>query len=144
MVKSVVEDVPVRPKPSAGDIVVAQLKACTETEPIRIKNGPRAGETFTKLDWKFTIIEGQYEGTDIYGKTGSELSNHPDNDYRHYVEALTGQPLDVGAGVDTDDLLGLIVDIVVKEEPYTKNGVDKVAVKVGQVLAHDYDDQPGF
>jgi hypothetical protein len=141
--KSVVEDAVVIDKPAAGVILQVQLTSCIETGPINIKNGPNAGGTFTKLDWKFKVVDGMYEGLVLSGKTGSELSVHPENDYRHYAEALLQQPLDLGQPLDTDDLLGLVADALVIHEAYTKNGVEKVAVKIGQLLKADFD-RPSF
>jgi hypothetical protein len=136
--KATVQHVEVKEKPDPGDIVVVQLMECKPTEPIKIKRGPRAGQTFVKLDWKFRVVEGQFEDVELYGKTGAELSNHPDNDFRHYCEALLQvESLDVGQGVDTDDLLGLLAYANVIGEPYTKNGQDRLAIKIGSLMPYD-------
>lgn len=82
----------------------------------------RAGEddTFTKWEWEFEIVSGEYGGLRAWGDTDPKLTTHPDNLVRQWGEALRGRPFKLEEGIDTDDLLGLPCVIVVGNTTYTK------------------------
>ena len=98
----------------------AQLTAVVEREiPFKDK---KTGEDriFTKWEWEFAIIEGEFAGLSAWGDTDPKLTNHPDNKVRQWAETLRGRPFEMGEGLDTDDLLGLPCLIVVDNTTYTK------------------------
>lgn len=110
------------------------LKSVEEqTIPYRDK---KTGEekTFTKWTWDFEIVDGEYAGLHIWADTDPKVTSHPDNKPRQFYEALTGVALEVGQGLDTDDLLGLPAAITVRNitgqkrngEPFYKSELDQI------------------
>jgi len=101
--------------------------------PYRDKN---TGEqkTFTKWEWEFQVIEGEFAEKKIWGETNDKLTTHPDNKPRNWAEAILGQELDLGMEFDTDDIVGLIADVTVYHHHYTKNGEDRTIAKIQDVL----------
>lgn len=77
-------------------------------------------DSFTKWTWEFEVIDGEYMGLHAWGDTDPRLTNHPDNKVRQWAETLRGKEFELGEGLDTDDLLGLICAITVDNVEHTK------------------------
>lgn len=97
----------------------AELQAVTE----KVINYKRDGKdkSFTKWEWEFKIVDGEYAGLRAWGETEDRLTTHPDNKVRQWAETLRDKPFDLGEGLDTDDLLNLpctiVVDNTVRDKP---------------------------
>lgn len=105
-------------------------------------------KTATLLQWWFKITDkrddGLYEGRKVRAECDSRLTNHPGNRFRNIAEALIGRPLSVGTEIDPqDDLVGLPVDLTVSHRHYeAKDGSDRIAEEVDEVIAVSGDDAP--
>ncbi len=107
---------------------------------------PKEGQTFepfTKLKWKFRVTSGEYEDKIVYGKTGSKITNNPNNPFYSWTCALLGRELEPGADLDIEDLAGLRCQFTVRHEPQ-KNDKKKFWVNVDEVLTAEGDDNPPF
>lgn len=71
-------------------------------------------KTFQKLNWTFEITQdGDYFGKDVKGETSAFLSDHPENKFRNWAEALLQRKLDLGQILNEQDLEGLSALITV-------------------------------
>jgi hypothetical protein len=103
----------------AGTLLRATLKDL-ESKHFPPRNPQEQG--FTKLNWTWEITEeGEYKGNKIKGECSAFLSDHPDNKFRNWAEALLQRPLDLGQVLDESDLVGLSALITVKYEPDRKD-----------------------
>lgn len=126
------------------------LEVKEETIPFTYKRGEKAGQRgeFTKLTWWWEVTdknagEGIYEGRKVKGECDAKLTTHPGNKFRNWSEALLGRELGVGVGIDPEeDLPGLIADITIKHRPYEKNGEQRIAEEVDEVMSAGSDDTP--
>jgi hypothetical protein len=65
-------------------------------------------KSFDKLNWIFEITEqGEFTGKDVRAETSAYLSDHPENKFRQWSEALLQRPLDLGQVLNEADLEGL-------------------------------------
>lgn len=140
MVRAVVEDQPDRTIPE-DTLLRATLVEVTD-KTIEWKDR-QTGEdkSAVLLEWWFKITDnkvedGLYEGRKVKGETDAKITNHPNNRFRSWAEALLGRDLPVGAGIDTDDdLVGLSCLISVRHRDYTnKQGEKRVAEDIDEVL----------
>lgn len=144
MVKAQVEDEPDRTIPE-DTLLKAEL---VETKDKTIEWADRAtGEkkSAVLVEWWFRVTDrdvnqGLYEGRRVKGETDSKITNHPNNRFRNWAEALLQRELPVGAGVDTDeDLVGLPCIISVRHRPYTHKttGEERIAEEIDEVMPLD-------
>lgn len=82
------------------------------------KKGPQQGEAgqIRRWKWEFSITEGEYAGLHAWGETDDFVSRTTDgttNKAAQWCETLRGQQIQLGEGIDTDDLLGLPAALVV-------------------------------
>lgn len=104
------------------------------TVPYTDKNTGEA-KTFQKLNWKFEITQdGDYFGKTVNAETSAYLSDHPENQFRNWAEALLQRPLDLGNVLNESDLLGLSALITVHYVPDRKDPSKKWR-RVDQVIA---------
>lgn len=125
-----VEDEPDRTIPE--EKIVRGRLADLKTEHV-VPNDP-SKEPFTKLVWWFEVTEdGLYFGRKIKGQTSAKLSNHPNNRFRQYAEALLRQELGVNTAISRSDLLGLPCEFTVRHEKDRKDP-NKIWERVDEVL----------
>lgn len=78
-------------------------------------------DSFTKWKWEFKVTDGEYAGMKLYGETEDRLTNREDNLVRQWSETLLNATIEVGQGLNTDDLIGLPCIVTVRhEEPREK------------------------
>jgi hypothetical protein len=74
-------------------------------------------KTATLLDWWFEITSSphgdEYVGRRVKGSTDAAMSTHPRNKFRGWYEVMLGKSIPAGMTIDTDDIVGLPVDIVI-------------------------------
>lgn len=106
-------------------------------------NDKKTGEpkTFSKIEWTFKIIDGEYQGKDVRGETSAFLTDHPDNKFRNWSEALLNRSLDLGFVLDEQDLVGSVGLITVKYVTDRKDEEKKWA-RVDDVIALSEDEPP--
>lgn len=79
-------------------------------------------KSFTKLNWIFEITEqGEFTGKDVRAETNAYLSDHPENAFRLWAEALLQRPLDLGQVLNESDLEGLSGLIMIQYVPDRKD-----------------------
>lgn len=106
-------------------------------------------DSFKKLNWVFEITEGgEFLGLQVRGETKAFLSDHPDNQFRKFAEALLQRELGMGAQISPDDLVGLPCLITVKYEADRKDSSRKFR-RVDTVMAveggaQQYSQEPPF
>lgn len=98
-------------------------------------------KSFDKLNWKFTLDEPQYNGAVVRGETSAEMSDHPNNTFRMWVEGLLGRDIPVGAVVSEADLIGLSALITIKEVADRRDASKKWR-RVDDVIPLDNGDPP--
>jgi hypothetical protein len=99
----------------------------------------KTGESkeFTKLNWVFEITQsGDFFGSKVRAETSAYLSDHPDNLFRNWAEALLRRPLDLGQVLNESDLIGLSALITVKYEEDRRDSSKKWR-RVEDVIALD-------
>lgn len=110
-------------------------------------NDKKTGEAkeFTKLNWVFEVTQdGEYLSKEVRAETSAFLSDHPENKFRLWAEALMQRPLDLGNVLNESDLVGLSALITVKYEADRKDP-EKKWRRVEDVIALDgpsYDEPP--
>lgn len=66
-----------------------------------------AGNKKNEVSFKFKVVEGEYEGRVLFGRTPTTFTSHPDCKLRAWVLAILGvDDLPVGFTFDTDSLIG--------------------------------------
>ena len=96
--------------------------------------------SITKWTWEWDITGGDYAGLKAWGDTDPKMTNHPDDKVRQWAETLLGVELDMGDGIDTDDLLGLSGLILCNNtEEKKKDGTPFFKSEVVNVLPADYE-----
>jgi hypothetical protein len=79
-------------------------------------------KTKTLLEWWWEVkSDDQYNGRKIKGECEARLTNHPNNRFHNWSEALLQREIPAGMGIDTDDLVGLMAEITVRWEPDKKD-----------------------
>ena len=105
-------------------------------------------DSFDKLIWWFEILDdgpnGTWKGRKIRGQTTANLTNHPNNRFRAWAEALLNRDIGVGFVLDSDDLVGTNCKITVRHEPDRRDPKTKWE-RVDEVLpGGGFDDNPPF
>jgi len=126
----------------------AQLVAVTEREIPYTDKKTGEAKVFSKWEWEFDIVEGEYAGLESLGDTEDRLTNHPDNKVRQWAETLRGSEFEIGEGLNTDDLLGLPCLLVVDNTTYTnKDGKTSYLTPITDLFPSDaipQSDEPPF
>lgn len=124
----------------------ARLKSVVEksVEFTLKRDDPRSGKkkgdksTFDKIVWTFELTGEDYEDEVVYGECKPELTSHPNNRFRLWVEALMQGSLSLGDEIDPEDLVGLECMVLVK---HRVDG-ERIFVEVSQVATIDDEDVP--
>lgn len=99
---------------------------------------------FWKWNWEFQIADGEYQGIKVWEDTDAEFTNHPGNKVRLYAEALLGAEMELGMGLDTDELIGLPCEIVVDNTEYENaKGEVKYITPITQIFPAGTSIDPG-
>lgn len=98
--------------------------------------GPTQGPNSTYLTAELTITEGDASGRKIY--TNLPITGKGAGIFADFVSKCTGEEIDVDAlndlDVDTDDLIGCPLGVVVKQREYPE-GSGEMRHEVARVLA---------
>lgn len=75
-------------------------------------------QTGSSLDWWWEITSSMdsdaYVGRKVKGECPAKMTNREDNKFRQWAEALLNREIPIGAQIDTDDLVGLEADILIR------------------------------
>lgn len=92
-----------------GTIVPARL------ENVEAHSFDWNGEKINKLKWHFTITEqGEWFGKTVQGSTSTAFTSHPNCKAYNWAVAIAGKQYKDGEELDTDDLLGMPSQIIIK------------------------------
>lgn len=141
-----VEDEPDRTIPE-DTILRGVLEEVSEKDIEWTDKGTGEKKSATLLQWWFRITDkrddGLYEGRKVRAECDARLTNHPGNRFRNIAEALIGRELALGTEIDPqDDLVGLPADLTVSHRKYEKNGEERIAEQVDEIIAVSGDEQP--
>lgn len=64
--------------------------------------------------WEFEVVEGDHKGVRLFGETPPKITER--NRAGQWIRALLGRDLDAGEDVDTDDLIGLLCQVIVTHQ----------------------------
>lgn len=81
--------------------------------------------------WQVKAPE-RFSARKLKGECDAKLTNHPDNRFRQWAEALLDRQIPVGMGIDTDDIVGLTADVTVRHEK-SKDG-QRIFERVDMVM----------
>lgn len=94
-------------------------------------------KSFTKLNWIFEITQqGEFQGKTVRAETSAFLSDHPENKFRSWAEALLNRPIGLGDVLNEQDLIGLPALITVGYEADRKDPSKKFR-RVEDVMSLD-------
>lgn len=95
-----------------GTIVPARL------ENVEAHSFDYQGEKIHKLKWFFTIIEeGEWFGKTVQGQTSTAFTSHPNCKAYNWAVAISGKQYQDGDELDTDDILGMPCQVIIKHRP---------------------------
>lgn len=100
-------------------------------------------DSFDKLMWKFEFLDPPYAGLPVRGETRAELSDHPNNQFRQWAEALIGREITPGMVLSESDLIGLRALVMIRYEDDYKDP-EKKWRRVADVLPIEGGDGPPF
>lgn len=124
-----------------GQILKARLEDFdVKTIPFNDKKTGEAKE-FSKIEWDFLVIDGEFQGTHVRGETSAYLTDHPDNKFRNWAEALLNRSLSLSDVIDETDLVGASALITVKYVADRKDD-EKKWRRVDDVIPLDADEPP--
>lgn len=85
------------------------------------------GNNVKKVEFKFAIKdeEGPFDGTNVWGETGTRFNSHPDCKLKNWSQAILANELPVGFRLDTDMLVGHTCKVLVGLKEYEKDGQTK-------------------
>lgn len=96
------------------------------------------GNDIERMEFAFVVADetSQFHNTRVWGDTSRTFSNNPNCKLWCWSQAILGQELGVGDQLDTDDLVGEMCRIVVKQRVQKgKDGAeDKIRNYVSDVL----------
>lgn len=135
MPKYTVDEAPPSLDIEDDEVFTAELVSIAERDR-EVKRGERKGEKYKVLNWKFVIQDdgGEFDDRPIWGDISPDLNDHPNNKFRAWSAAVLGGALPVGYDLDTDDLVGQTVKIVVGRREYEKDGDNLVYNFVKDIL----------
>lgn len=94
------------------------------------------GDKVKKLAWKVKIDAPgtDWDGFHYTGEVFARLSDHPDNQFRLWIESLLGHPIPAGYEVDTNNFEGMNCRVAIGYRTYEKNGQERWANYVEDIL----------
>lgn len=93
------------------------------------------GKPVDRMEFKFVIQdEGDFEGRPVWGKTSLNFTQNDNCKLRHWAEEILATEFPVDYRLDTDILQGNFCRIAVGAREYEKNGENRVANYVDDVL----------
>lgn len=113
-------------------IVRARLMEINDKDIEWTKNGQTQHATLA--EWWWEVVDGDYKGRRVKGSCDARITNHPNNKFRAWAEALLGKELDAGDAFDDDVLIGLVADITVSHRADKRPGVDRIYEEVDEVI----------
>lgn len=125
----------------AGVLLKARLESFEVKEIPFTDRKTGEAKSFNKIEWIFKIIDGEFQGKEVRGETSAYLTDHPENRFRNWAEALLNRSLDLGFVLDETDLQGGTALITVKYVEDRKDS-DKKWPRVDDVIALTADDVP--
>jgi hypothetical protein len=130
MPRYVVEEHKETPPVDQDTIFPAKIVSVTEIER-DIK-----GEKTKKLAWKVKVSAPgtDWDGRHYTGEVFARLTEHPDNQFRLWLESLLGHPLPAGYEINTDDFEGMQCRVAIGYREYVKDGKDRWANFVSDIL----------
>lgn len=89
-----------------------------------------------KIEFKFVIQhpDSPFDGTNVWGETGTRFNSHPDCKLKNWAQEIMATEFPIGYSLNTDVLIGGHCRVIVGRREYQKNGEDKVANFVKDVL----------
>lgn len=92
------------------------------------------GNPVKKWEFKFKISsDDEHDGRFLWGETPARVTNHPDNKFRNWAEAVTGERKPALYKINTDDLVDRDCMIVVGKDVKERNGQEKIRNFVREV-----------
>lgn len=109
-----------------GQVVPVRLEN-VEPHSFKVKD-----ETVHKLNWFFTVVEqGDWYGKTLRGQTSQVFVVHPNCKAYNWAVAISGKRYAEGEELDTDDILGMPCQVIIK---HREGGDDRVWMDVRDVL----------
>lgn len=87
-----------------------------------------------RLNWKFEILEPQWEGYKVNGSTSLKFTIDPPSKFYEWAVQLLGRTFELGESVDTDDLIGLPCRIEIEHKPDAQDP-ERMWMRAGTVIA---------
>lgn len=108
------------PIPDGTKLLMQIEDVKTETKPFKDKDG----NDIVKVVFSFVVVEeGPFYDRKIQGETPTTFTTHPDCKLRNWVQEILKQDLPAGFRLNTDILVGELVDAVVSaKESERKDG----------------------
>jgi hypothetical protein len=116
-----------------GEICTARLVSVDLKEKPFVDD--KTGEKVKKFEFKFRIDDpsGAHDGQLVWGETPTRMTDHPDNRFRIWAEALLGQRLMAHHKVNTDDLQDRDCRIIVGKSVKQQGTSEKIRNFVREV-----------
>lgn len=133
MAKRTVEDQPDLTIPE-DTIVRAKLLEIKDKTIEWVDKQTKEKRSATLAQFWWQVTEGEYRDRKVRLECDARITNHPNNRFRQVAESLLGRELPAGIEIDDEDLVGLSADISIAHETYEKNGEQRVAEKVDEVM----------
>jgi hypothetical protein len=94
------------------------------------------GEPVKKIRFRVKVSAPGTEWDNYHysGEVFARLTEHPDNEFRIWVESLLGHELPVGYDLDTDKLVDLNCRVNIGYRTYTKDGKERFANFIDTIL----------
>jgi hypothetical protein len=76
-----------------------------------------------KVEFKFVLEDpdGEYDGTPIWGETGTRFNSHPDCKLKNWAQEILATEFPVGYKLDTDVLLGQKCRVIIGANEWFKD-----------------------
>lgn len=115
------------PEDTIIDVTISNIEVSVWTDP-------KTQESRKNLNWTFTInTPGEWESKRIWGNTSMVFNTNPNCKLRNWSQSILNTELDVDYQLDTDDLIGRRVRLVVGH----KDGKDRDGNPVKRQFAAD-------
>lgn len=94
------------------------------------------GEDVKKISFKAKLSAPgtDWDGYHYTGEVFARLTEHPDNQFRLWVESLLGHELPVGYDLDTDKLVDMNCRVAIGYREYEKDGKQRWANFISDIL----------
>lgn len=94
----------------------------------------KTNQPVKKFSFKFKLMtEDEHDGSFIWGETAARITNHPDNRFRMWAEAITGHRIPATYKGNTDDLMDRDCRVVVGKSVKERDGQEKIRNFVREV-----------